>query len=44
MKNIIASLLAVDPLIQLQAQREYLATPEDLTIFHNHQNLRGSER
>ncbi len=34
MKKIIACLLVVIPLVQLEAQREYLATPEDLARFH----------
>lgn len=33
-KNILACLLLLLPLLQLKAQREYLATPEDLTRFH----------
>ena len=35
MKNLMACLLVLIPLVQLKAQREYLATPEDLTRFHN---------
>ena len=34
MKQLIACLLVLIPLVQLEAQREYLATPEDLTRFH----------
>jgi len=34
MRHILASLLVLIPLVQLQAQREYLPTPEDLTRFH----------
>jgi hypothetical protein len=34
MRTIIAGLLLLLPLLQLQAQREYLPTPEDLEQFH----------
>jgi hypothetical protein len=34
MRHIFASLLVMVPLVQLQAQREYLPTPEDLNRFH----------
>lgn len=34
MRHIFASLLILVPLVQLQAQREYLPTPEDLNRFH----------
>lgn len=34
MKKYIALLLVIIPLLHLQAQREYLPTPEDLTRFH----------
>ena len=34
MKRLLASLLLIVPLVHLQAQREYLPTPEDLTRFH----------
>jgi hypothetical protein len=35
MKPLMASLFVLLPLVQLEAQREYLPTPEDLTRFHN---------
>jgi hypothetical protein len=34
MKNFITCLLLIAPLVHVQAQREYLPTPEDLTRFH----------
>jgi hypothetical protein len=34
MKNLIALILLMIPLLSLQAQREYLPTPEDLTRFY----------
>jgi len=34
MKKLIACLLLIVPFVHLQAQREYLPTPEDLTRFH----------
>jgi hypothetical protein len=34
-KRVLALLLVIIPLLNLQAQREYLPTPEDLTRFHN---------